>query len=114
VHTPGLPIHRKEASAIDYCLPMPFLKIAGRTLDLRPCSLADDYPGGGSRETPEEGGDRVRQRRWPGRQPAGKRLGHSPGKGDAVVMAWSEGEAAAVCRHNARKWERKERPRWIV
>jgi hypothetical protein len=30
------------------------------------------------------------------------------------VMAWSEGNAAAVSRHNAWKWERKERQRWIV
>src|SRR5437764_10847159 len=30
-----------------------------------------------------------------------ERLGRSPGKGDAVVMAWSEGNAAAVSRHNA-------------
>jgi AAA domain len=29
-----------------------------------------------------------------------QRLGRSPGKGDAVVMAWSEGNAAAVTRHN--------------
>ena len=43
-----------------------------------------------------------------------QRLGRSPGKGDAVVMAWSEGNAAAVSRQNARKWERKERQRWIV
>jgi len=42
-----------------------------------------------------------------------QRLGRSPGKGDAVVMAWSEGNAAAVSRHNARKWERP-RHRWIV
>jgi hypothetical protein len=35
-----------------------------------------------------------------------QRLGRSPGKGDAVVMAWSEGNAAAVSRHNAWKWER--------
>src|SRR3954452_5254930 len=42
-----------------------------------------------------------------------QRLGRSPGKGDAVVMAWSEGNAAAVSRHNARKWERP-RQRWIV
>ena len=28
-----------------------------------------------------------------------QRLGRSPGKGDAVVMAWSEGNAAAVSRH---------------
>src|SRR3954468_18824281 len=39
--------------------------------------------------------------------------GGSPGKGDVVVMAWSEGNAAAVSRHNARKWERP-RHRWIV
>jgi hypothetical protein len=41
-----------------------------------------------------------------------------------IPMAWvlaaearskpSEGNAAAVSRHNARKWERKERQRWIV
>ena len=37
-----------------------------------------------------------------------QRLGRSPGKGDAVVMAWSEGNAAAVSRHNAWKWERKD------
>jgi len=43
-----------------------------------------------------------------------QRLGRSPGKGDAVVMAWSEGNQAAVSRHNAWKWERKERQRWIV
>jgi hypothetical protein len=42
-----------------------------------------------------------------------QRLGRSPGKGDAVVMAWSEGNAAAVSRHNAWKWERP-RHRWIV
>src|SRR3954447_4952892 len=30
-----------------------------------------------------------------------QRLGRSPGKGDAVVMAWSEGNLAAVSRHNA-------------
>jgi hypothetical protein len=42
-----------------------------------------------------------------------QRLGRSPGKGDAVVMAWSEGNAAAVSRHNACKWERP-RQRWIV
>ena len=34
-----------------------------------------------------------------------QRLGRSPGRGDAVVMAWSEGEAAAVSRRNAGKWE---------
>jgi hypothetical protein len=27
--------------------------------------------------------------------------------GDAVVMAWSEGEAAAISRRDAWKWERK-------
>jgi len=27
-----------------------------------------------------------------------KRLGRSPGKGDAVVMAWSEGNRAAMAR----------------
>jgi len=45
-----------------------------------------------------------------------QRLGRSPGKGDAVVMAWSEGNAAAVSRHNAWKWEKyRDRPqRWIV
>jgi hypothetical protein len=45
-----------------------------------------------------------------------KRLGRSPGKGDAVVMCWSEGNAAAVSRHNAWKWEKyRDRPqRWIV
>ena len=42
-----------------------------------------------------------------------QRLGRSPGKGNAVVMAWSEGNAAAVSRHNARKWERPHH-RWIV
>ena len=42
-----------------------------------------------------------------------KRLGRSPGKGDAVVMAWSEGNAAAAFRHNAWKWERPPQ-RWIV
>src|SRR3954454_3476485 len=42
-----------------------------------------------------------------------QRLGLSPGKGDAVVMAWSEGNAAAVARHNAWKWRRSEQ-RWIV
>ena len=42
-----------------------------------------------------------------------QRLGRSPGKGDAVVMAWSEGNQAAVSRHNAWKWERP-RHRWIV
>src|SRR6187397_2458114 len=45
-----------------------------------------------------------------------QRLGRSPGKGDAVVMAWSEGNAAAVSRHNNRKWEqyRDRRQAWIV
>jgi hypothetical protein len=45
-----------------------------------------------------------------------QRLGRSPGKGDAVVMAWSEGNEAAVSRHNAWKWEKhRDRPqRWIV
>src|SRR4051794_41152283 len=45
-----------------------------------------------------------------------KRLGRSPGKGDAVVMCWSEGNAAAVSRQNAWKWERyRGQPkRWIV
>ena len=38
-----------------------------------------------------------------------QRLGRSPGKGDAVVMAWSEGNAAAVSRHNAWKWEKSFR-----
>ena len=33
---------------------------------LRPCSLADDYLGGRSRETPAQGGDRVRQGWGPG------------------------------------------------
>ena len=42
-----------------------------------------------------------------------KRSGRSPGKGDAVVMAWSEGNAAAASRHNALKWERPKQ-RWIV
>src|SRR4051794_24916402 len=42
-----------------------------------------------------------------------QRLGRSPGKGDAVVMAWSEGNQAAAGRHNAWKWERP-RHRWIV
>jgi len=39
-----------------------------------------------------------------------------PGKGDAVVMAWSEGNAAAVSRHHVWKWEKyRDRPqRWIV
>jgi hypothetical protein len=41
-----------------------------------------------------------------------QRLGRSPGKGDVVVMAWSEGNAAPVSRHNARKWERP-RHRWM-
>ena len=43
-------------------------------------------------------------------------IGRSPGKGDAVVMCWSEGNAAAVSRHNAWKWEKyRDRPqRWIV
>jgi hypothetical protein len=36
----------------------------------------------------------------------GKRLGRSPGKGDAVVMCWSEGYAAAVSRQNAWKLAR--------
>ena len=79
---------------------------------LRPCSLADDYLGRRYREK-KVVIEFVKAGR-PGRgQPAGKRLGHSPGKGDAVVMAWSEGNAAAVSRHNARKWERP-RHRWIV
>jgi hypothetical protein len=45
-----------------------------------------------------------------------KRLGRSPGKGDAVVMAWSEGNAAAASRHNTWKWERykNRRQAWIV
>jgi len=45
-----------------------------------------------------------------------QRLGRSPGKGDAVVMCWSEGNAAAVSRHNSRKWEqyRDRRQAWIV
>jgi hypothetical protein len=45
-----------------------------------------------------------------------QRLGRSPGKGDAVVMAWSEGNAAAASRHNAWKWEkyRERRQAWIV
>jgi len=43
-----------------------------------------------------------------------QRLGRSPGKGDAVVMAWSEGNAAAVSRNNSWKWKRQERQRWIV
>src|SRR4026209_1442241 len=42
-----------------------------------------------------------------------QRLGRSPGKADAVVMAWSDGNQAAVSRHNAWKWE-KPRQRWIV
>jgi hypothetical protein len=32
-----------------------------------------------------------------------KRLGRSPGKGDAVVMAWSEGNKAAMHRAAAKK-----------
>jgi hypothetical protein len=45
-----------------------------------------------------------------------QRLGRSPGKGDAVVKAWSEGNAAAVSRHNAWRWEqyRDRRQAWIV
>jgi hypothetical protein len=43
-----------------------------------------------------------------------QRLGRSPGRGDAVVMAWSEGNAAAVSRHAEWKWRREERQRWIV
>jgi hypothetical protein len=35
-----------------------------------------------------------------------QRLGRSPGRGDAVVMAWREGNQAAASRHNAWKWER--------
>src|SRR5436305_10506514 len=46
-----------------------------------------------------------------------QRPGRSPGKGDAVVMCWSEGNAAAVSRHNAWKWEkyrhRPQRESWI-
>jgi hypothetical protein len=42
-----------------------------------------------------------------------ERLGRSPGKGDAVVMCWSEGNQAAMSRHNAWKWE-TPRQRWIV
>ena len=42
-----------------------------------------------------------------------QRLGRSPGKGDAVIMAWSEGNAAAVSRQNSWKWRRPEQ-RWIV
>jgi len=43
-----------------------------------------------------------------------QRLGRSPGRGDAVVMAWSEGEAAAISRQDAWKWERQVRQRWIA
>jgi len=45
-----------------------------------------------------------------------QRLERSPGKGDAVVMAWSEGNVVAVSRHNAWKWEqyRDRRQLWIV
>jgi len=42
-----------------------------------------------------------------------QRLGRSPGKGDAVVMAWSESNAAAVSRQNSWKWQRPQQ-RWIV
>jgi len=42
-----------------------------------------------------------------------QRLGRSPGKGDAVVMAWSEGNAAAVSQHNAWKWERPRQRRIV-
>src|SRR5947209_3504042 len=43
-----------------------------------------------------------------------QRLGRSPGKGDAVVMAWSEGNAAATTRHNQAKWASRPPHRWIV
>src|SRR5437588_12720638 len=45
-----------------------------------------------------------------------KRLGRSPGKGDAAVMAWSEGNAAATSRRDAWKWEkyRDRRQAWIA
>jgi len=45
-----------------------------------------------------------------------KRLGRSPGTGDAVVMCWSEGNAAAVSRHDPEKWKqhRDRAQRWIV
>ena len=44
-----------------------------------------------------------------------QRLGRSPGKGDAVVMAWSEGNEAATTRHNQAKWASRPPPhRWIV
>jgi hypothetical protein len=36
-----------------------------------------------------------------GKEEIRKRLGRSPGKGDAVVMAWSEGNKAAM--HRAQK-----------
>src|SRR3954451_9682835 len=42
-----------------------------------------------------------------------QRLGRSPGKGDAVVMAWSEGNAVAASPQNSWKWQRPEQ-RWIV
>jgi len=42
-----------------------------------------------------------------------QRLGRSPGKGDAIVMAWSESNAAAVSRQNSWKWQRPQQ-RWIV
>jgi hypothetical protein len=43
-----------------------------------------------------------------------QRLGRSPGRGDAEVMAWSQGNAAAVSRQAEWKWKRDERQRWIV
>src|SRR4051794_3334939 len=45
-----------------------------------------------------------------------KRQGRSPGKGDAVVMCWSEGNEAAVSRHDAWKWKQYQdrRQAWIV
>lgn len=45
-----------------------------------------------------------------------KRLGRSPGKGDAVVMCWCEGNEAATSRQDAWKWKqyRDHRQAWIV
>jgi hypothetical protein len=45
-----------------------------------------------------------------------KRFGRSPGKGDAVVMCWSEGNEVATSRHDAWKWKqhRDRRQAWIV
>lgn len=48
------------------------------------------------------------------RRPLSAIVARSPGRGDAVVMAWSKGNAAAVSRQAEGKWKRDERQRWIV